>query len=407
MYSYTKDGVTISSVLDRRTPNKENKFPIKIKVYHLKKPKYYSTGLTMSSDEWDSINESRTATSKKIRLSIEKSFALVKSNAEELIDKGIFSFSTLNVRLGRASGDTLNSAMRAKIETLKENEQVGTMQFYVNTLTHLEKFAGREISINSVSVEWLQRFEKYLQRVNGVATIGMHFRNIRVIMNVAKRDGIIKESQYPFGRGRFEIKSGEGHKKGLTKGQIKAIFDYESDNEAMMRYKDLWIFIYLCNGINTADLLKLKYSNIIDGEICFVRQKTEKTSKSRKEIRVTITPEMQRIIDKYGNSPLRNNYIFPYLKGDESAIERQKITADVLKRINKRTNLIGKELNIGAVTTYVARHSFATVLKRSGASLSYIQESLGHSDMKTTESYLASFEKEERAKNTELLTSFL
>lgn len=56
---------------------------------------------------------------------------------------------------------------------------------------------------------------------------------------------------------------------------------------------------------------------------------------------------------------------------------------------------------------YTARHSYATVLKRSGANISYISESLGHTDLRTTEAYLASFEKEERAKNTNLLTSFL
>ncbi len=58
------------------------------------------------------------------------------------------------------------------------------------------------------------------------------------------------------------------------------------------------------------------------------------------------------------------------------------------------------------ITFHVARHSFATVLKRSGANISYISESLGHSDLKTTEAYLASFEKEERQKNASLLTQF-
>lgn len=69
-------------------------------------------------------------------------------------------------------------------------------------------------------------------------------------------------------------------------------------------------------------------------------------------------------------------------------------------------NYIGKQLGFGKVTTYTARHSFATVLKRSGANIAYISESLGHSDLKTTEAYLASFEKEERQKNAILLTNF-
>jgi len=58
------------------------------------------------------------------------------------------------------------------------------------------------------------------------------------------------------------------------------------------------------------------------------------------------------------------------------------------------------------LSTYSARHSFATVLKRSGANIAYISESLGHADQKTTENYLASFEKDERIKNAALLTKY-
>ena len=145
----------------------------------------------------------------------------------------------------------------------------------------------------------------------------------------------------------------------------------------------------------------------MDGEINYVRQKTVRTTKNRKEIRVVISPQLQAIIDKWGNEPLAENYIFPYLKGNETAVEKKAVTRDVVKRINKRMKLIGEELGIGVITTYTARHSFATVLKRSGANISYISESLGHTDQRTTEAYLASFEREERDKNTALLTSFL
>jgi site-specific recombinase XerD len=68
--------------------------------------------------------------------------------------------------------------------------------------------------------------------------------------------------------------------------------------------------------------------------------------------------------------------------------------------------MIGTALGMGNISTYTARHSFATVLKRSGANIAYISESLGHSDLKTTRAYLASFEKEERQKNAALLTQF-
>ena len=67
---------------------------------------------------------------------------------------------------------------------------------------------------------------------------------------------------------------------------------------------------------------------------------------------------------------------------------------------------IGEKLGISGISTYTARHSYATVLKRSGANIAYISESLGHADLKTTENYLASFEREEREKNAKMLTNF-
>jgi len=99
-------------------------------------------------------------------------------------------------------------------------------------------------------------------------------------------------------------------------------------------------------------------------------------------------------------------YVFPFLTGNETPLEQKKRIQDITRRINKHIKKIGDKLGITNISTYTARHSFASVLKRSGANIAYISDSLGHSDLKTTENYLASFEKEERIKNAALLTNF-
>ena len=142
------------------------------------------------------------------------------------------------------TGDTINSVIRAKIEELKSEDRIGTMQFFKCTLVMVEEVGGKDIPFSAITVEWLQKCEKLWSKTRSVSTIGMHMRNIRTLMNEAKRAGVIKESQYPFGKGLFEIKTSIGRKKGLTKKQLKAIFDYKSENETTNRYKDLWIFIY-------------------------------------------------------------------------------------------------------------------------------------------------------------------
>lgn len=132
-----------------------------------------------------------------------------------------------------------------------------------------------------------------------------------------------------------------------------------------------------------------------------------RTTKHSKEIRATITPEMWDIIHKWGNPNISpQTYIFKYAKGNEDAFEKIKLVRRIVTKCNRKLKKIAQGTGIAELTTYTARHSFATVLKRGGAKTSYISESLGHSNLTVTENYLACFEKEERIRNARLLTNF-
>jgi integrase len=325
-----------------------------------------------------------------------------------LAGEGKFSFDALNTRLGKCVNDTLNSAFKAKIDSLVEVGAIGNSITYSCAFRHLEKYAGTKIPFDYITVDWLKKYEKtMLVEGKSYTTISMYIRSMRVLFNDAKNAGVIKEAQYPFGKGKFEIPTGKGRKMALNLQQIKQIITYTDGSEATEQYRDLWFFSYLCNGINVNDMLKLKYANIDCDEIHFYRSKTLHTTKEKKEIEVLLTPEMNKIIEKWGN-PDKNpdNYVFPFLTGNETPIEQKKRIQDITRRINKRMKKIGDRLGIPGISTYTARHSYATVLKRSGANIAYISESLGHADLKTTENYLASFEREEREKNAKLLTNF-
>ena len=90
-----------------------------------------------------------------------------------------------------------------------------------------------------------------------------------------------------------------------------------------------------------------------------------------------------------------------------TAERERKVFQQVTKNVNKHMKRIAKELGLNKeVTTYFARHSFATVLRNSGVSTEFISEALGHSSMKTTQSYLAGFEQETIHKTTDALTNF-
>lgn len=404
---YSKDGITISAILDTRRPKATGEYPVRIRVTYRRVQSYYITGKNLSKEDWQRLDSTRQQALLSIRKDIENSFELVRQAVEDLAFRGEFSISGLNDRLKSTSSTSLQRSFENKIETFKTRGQIGTMMVYENALKAILRFSPCPVKFEEVTVSWLNRFVDFLhQEKKSQTTIAITLRHIRAVINDARREGIIKESQYPFGRGRFEIQEGEGRKMALTLEQIGQIARYDDGNETTARYRDYWLFLYLCNGINVADFVKLRFRNIVNGEICFVRQKTERTTKTRKEIRVIITDRMQAIIDRWGTEPAPDIFIFPILNGQEDALTLKHKTQYLIRAINKRMAEIGKQLGFGGISTYTARHSFATVLKRAGANIAYISESLGHSDLKTTENYLASFEREERQKNAELLTQF-
>ena len=404
---YSKDGITIAVILDKYKPKKNGLFPVRIRVTYRRQRQYYPTGKDLTSEQWEAMPITRNRELRAIRESIANSFDIVRRNVDELAFASGFSFDALDSRLKAGVTDTINTAFQTKINELRTNSRPGNMLVYDNVLKGIERFRGNKIPFDAITVDWLKKYEKFLiEESKTASTISIHLRTIRAILNDARRAGIIKDSQYPFGKGRLEIQAGEGRKMALTLEQIGRIARYEDGSQTTAKYRDYWLFLYFCNGINVADFVKLRFRDIVNGEICFVRQKTEHTARTRKEIRVIVTDRMQAIIDRWGKPPAPDRFIFPVLDGSEDAMRRKLKTQFLTRAINKRMKEVGEQLGIGSISTYTARHSFATVLKRAGANIAYISESLGHSDLKTTENYLASFEREEREKNAEILTKF-
>jgi integrase len=381
---------------------------VKIRVTYKRDRKYYSTGKNLSVADWERLEKTKNSDLLCVKKDLQISYEKVLEVVQALENEGSFSFDALSIRLGKGLTDTLNTAFKTKIETLQESGAIGNSITYQCAFRYLEKYASTNIHFDSITVDWLRKYEKtMLSEGKSYTTISMYIRSIRTIFNEAKNAGMIKEAQYPFGKGKYEIPVGNGRKMALTLQQIKQIISVSDGTEATEHYRDLWFFSYLCNGINVNDLLKLKFSNIDSDEIHFYRSKTLHTSKEKKEIEALLTPEMKQIIERWGNpekSP--DNYVFPFLVGYDTPIEQKKRIQDVTRRINKHLKIISDKLGIPGISTYTARHSYASVLKRSGANIAYISDSLGHSNLKTTENYLASFEKEERIKNAAFLTNF-
>lgn len=408
MYKEVINQVSVTSTWDTRQEKKDGRHPIRIQVCFQRKQKYYNTGQELTKEDWNRLPTTRVPELVKIRNCIRQSFDLVLESVKSLVYIGEFTFASLEVLIGKVSAGSLIDGFKAKVEVLRKEDRIGSMLYYKGTCRSIEEFAGSNIPFENVTVYWLKQYEKWLlDNGKSYTTVGLRMRAIRTILNIAYRDGIIKSSQYPFGRGKYEIRRTVAAKRALTINQIAAIANYDKGSLATDRYRDLWVFIYLCNGINVADLVNLKFKNIIDGEICFIRQKTKRTSSEIKEIRAVITPEMQRIIDRWGNKPAPEEYIFPLIRHYDDPLLHFKEVCFFTRCFNRQLKRIGDALGINNLTTYTARHSYATTLKRSGVNIAFISENLGHVNLSTTKAYLDTFEKDERLKNVDFLRKSL
>jgi integrase/recombinase XerD len=400
--------VSLSVYYDTRRVKSDLTFPVKYRVTYKGRRNYYAADVDLTEEDWKRLPTTRDKDLIDSKKLIQYGFEKVKQHIKEIIEDDEFSFDGLSRRLARGRKNSLIGAFENKIIVLEKAGQIGTSITYQCAMNSIVKFTKADLKLSDVSIDWLKRYESHLLSEEKTrTTIKFYIGCLRTLMNEAKQEKLITEAGYPFGKGKFEIKTGVGRKLALSLAQIKAVLDHPLQTDFENRCRDLWYFSYLCNGINFHDLLKLKYKNIAGGEIYFIRQKTHRTTKEQKEIVATLLPQMQSIITRWGNPSKRpDNYIFPFLSNGLTPVDEKRIIQNVVRLVNKKMEKISKALNYDLISTYTARHSYATVLKRSGANIAFISESLGHSDLRTTEAYLASFEQEERAKNATKLVQF-
>jgi len=407
--------VSTAIVLFKKRKKKNGKYPAKLRLTHNRKQMYYNIDsknrvYEFTSDEFAKIVASKP---RGVYKEIQLEFSLIEEKARKIIlMMSDFTFDLFKVHFGITGSNMRNiyHYLDIKISAYKKNGYGDKAASPMKKA--LQLFFNREFNLEfkELTVKKLKELELFMKE-RGVkqTTYYRYITTLKSAFRMAQKDGVIPLDLFPFGRDQYSVPRCITVKRALKISEIEKIYKYEpepfsNEDEA----KDFWILSYLCNGINMTDLYKLKYANINNDFISFIRQKTEHSSGVQKPILIPITDDIQRIIDKRGNpdkSP--NNYVFPLLSDDLSFKDKKYKIAWRVRKFNVCMQQVGKKLGIEKhITTYTARHSFATVLKRSGISTEFISESLGHSNVKITESYLDSFENNQKKEVAKFLTSF-
>ncbi|HLS10525.1 MAG TPA: site-specific integrase [Flavobacteriaceae bacterium] len=396
--------ISVGFNLNRQRQKEDGTYPVRLRITFNRRRKYYTTGIDLTDEGFKRITKGErfSRDEREIIRKLDKYKSKALDVAESL---HVFTFEAFEDAFfeNRNINKSVSYAFDKYIESLRLQDRIGTAESYGNAKSSLESFK-KNLEFAEVTPNFLRRYENWMLENNrSISTVGIYLRSLRAIFN---QQGIDK-SLYPFGRGKYIIPTSKNIKKALTLEEIQKIYHYTPEpNTYEEMARDYWMFLFISNGMNVKDFCLLRWNNIEGDMITYIREKTKRTNQEQRHIEVALKPETKEIINKWGiRSIQKDAFIFPHLNDKMNAEEQRDTYKQLTKVINDNMKRIARKLDIDKpVTTYYARHSFATILKHSGAGIELISELLGHSDLKVTESYLKSFAKEEIQQKTDVLT---
>ena len=391
--------VTVSVVCYKYKQLLNGESPLMLRVTKQSKRKYQGLGVSIDAKYWDfEKNQPKRNCPNRdaiLRLITEKTKEYQEQLIELKIENKEFTAKSLVQKVTNPTKrKTVGELFIERIQELKDAKRLGYAESHETVYHSLLNFNGHlDIYFSEIDKEWLQKYEAWLRNIgNKENTIGIRFRTLRAVYNIAMEKQFVKPECYPFRSYKVSKLHQDTAKRALTKNDVLEIINYQAQSKKC-RYRqltvDLFAFSYFMGGINFKDIAFLKEDNIIDNRLSYIRRKTKQL------ITLPLQAQAIEIINKYKST--NNPYLFPILSSQPLTESQQRNRIrQVAKSINRNLKAIGEELNLPIdLTTYVARHSFATVLKRSGVNTSIICEAMGHSSEKVTQIYLDSFENEQ------------
>lgn len=253
-----------------------------------------------------------------------------------------------------------------------------TRKLYEGTSNKVKLFDA-SVTIDKVTTTWLTKFEQFCAKTMSINGYAIHMRNIRAVFNHLIAEGVT--TNYPFKT--YKIKKEKTIHRALTEDQLKLIKCAETPNFCI-EYRDIFMLSLYLIGCNMKDLLYFTFDQIQNDRLIYHRFKTNRL------YNVRIEPEALKILQKYQGEVYLLN-----------CLDRYKDYLDYLHHMNDGLKKLGKEYVEGKgyvegtksicpeLTSYWARHTWATIAYSIGISKDIISQALGHSNgVQVTDIYI-------------------
>lgn len=405
---------------DTRRALKNGLYPVKLRVYstQLKIKKLYPTDFEFSKSDFESIWETSRPRKnyQESRIKLEELKNKANKAAEETTP---FSFEQFEKKLYRkvGAGEDVFYQYQMMIARNKKSGSIGNAELYELSLKSVKRFLKHEkgtepkkLLFSQITQAWLKDYENYMLKTLGRSrtTLSIYTRSLRAVFNEAIEEKEIPPSVYPFGKKKYKIPKVRNVKKALSKEQLKKLLEAKNLNAYQEKARAFWFFSFSCNGMNIKDIAQLKYKDLDNDKVVYYRAKTINTSTEIKPIIIYLNEFTLSVIEQYGNKDkYPEQYIFSIINHDQNENQKHRAVKNFTRLINQHIKRLAISLELPEdISTYWARHSFATSAIRNGASMEFVSEAFDHGDLRTTKNYFAGFEEQTKKELAKSMMDF-
>ncbi|HDZ13780.1 MAG TPA: recombinase [Pricia sp.] len=385
---------TIQVVL-RKKPNSAGLLPLAIRVTKDRKSSFLYIGQYIDEKFWDSkynrIKKSHPNSNRLNKLLAKK---LSEAN-DKLIDsdaEGIGqSAKKIKKKIVGKTKMNFFDASEIFLENLLKRNKFNQHYNQEKRLDIFKAFLKRkELLFADLDVTLLRGFEAYLlyQRKVAARTAINYLMLIRTIYNFARKEFHVDDKNYPFGKGKIQIKFPETEKIGLNREEVQLLETATDLTTAQMHAVNIWLTSFYFAGIRVGDVLKLKCTDFKDDRLYY------RMGKNKKLVSLAVPEKANKILYQY--TPLKkrkNDVVFPYLKGTDLKDEKRVATRikTITRNLNRRLQIVAEKLGIEKkLSMHIARHSFGNI-SGDKIPIQMLQKLYRHSSITTTVSYQSNF----------------
>lgn len=283
------------------------------------------------------------------------------------------------------------SFMKEVADGLQKSGNFGTAHIYRSSMNAVITFNGSgNLSFRKVTQAFLKKYESYLREKNcSWNTVSTYLRTLRAVYNRAVDRHLAPyvphHFRYVYTGTRADRKRAlEKEDMGLLMAKIP-VGNY-SENSDLQRTRALFFLMFLLRGMPFVDLAYLKKHDIDGNVLTYRRRKTGRL------LTVTLTPEAMKLIERYMNTDSSSPYLFSLITSAEGTEAAYKEYQLALRNFNYQLTILKEVLGLNAdISSYTARHTWATMAYYCEVHPGVISEAMGHSSITVTETYLKPF----------------